>query len=56
MFSVDYNKDELPKADLYIMANVIHDHEPEKAKELLTKIHGALNPGLKSCFKTSTKS
>lgn len=43
--AVDYNKDELPKADLYIMANVIHDHEPEKAKELLTKIHGALNPG-----------
>uniref|UniRef100_A0A3P9MB83 Acetylserotonin O-methyltransferase like n=1 Tax=Oryzias latipes TaxID=8090 RepID=A0A3P9MB83_ORYLA len=41
----DFLKDDLPKADLYILARVIHDLTDEKLHILLTKIAESASPG-----------
>uniref|UniRef100_A0A672I507 Acetylserotonin O-methyltransferase-like n=1 Tax=Salarias fasciatus TaxID=181472 RepID=A0A672I507_SALFA len=41
----DFFKDELPKADLYILARILHDWPDEKVHILLGKIADACTPG-----------
>lgn len=41
----DFFKDELPKADVYILARILHDWSDEKVHILLSKIAKACNPG-----------
>uniref|UniRef100_A0A673CNA7 Acetylserotonin O-methyltransferase-like n=1 Tax=Sphaeramia orbicularis TaxID=375764 RepID=A0A673CNA7_9TELE len=41
----DFFKDELPKADLYILARILHDWPDEKVHILLKKIGDACTPG-----------
>ncbi|XP_067370924.1 probable bifunctional dTTP/UTP pyrophosphatase/methyltransferase protein isoform X1 [Channa argus] len=41
----DFFKDELPKADLYILARILHDWSDEKVHILLRKIADACTPG-----------
>ncbi|XP_047456211.1 probable bifunctional dTTP/UTP pyrophosphatase/methyltransferase protein [Mugil cephalus] len=41
----DFFKDELPKADLYILARVLHDLPDEKVHVLLSKIADTCTPG-----------
>ncbi|XP_070693881.1 probable bifunctional dTTP/UTP pyrophosphatase/methyltransferase protein isoform X2 [Pempheris klunzingeri] len=41
----DFFKDELPKADLYILARILHDWPDEKVHVLLSKIADACTPG-----------
>lgn len=41
----DFFKDELPKADLYILARILHDWPEEKVHVLLSKIAAACAPG-----------
>ncbi|KAF7666666.1 hypothetical protein LDENG_00098020 [Lucifuga dentata] len=41
----DFFKDELPKADLYILARILHDWSDEKAHVLLDKIADTCTPG-----------
>ncbi|XP_075887199.1 putative bifunctional dTTP/UTP pyrophosphatase/methyltransferase protein isoform X2 [Nelusetta ayraudi] len=41
----DFFKDDLPKADLYILARVLHDWSDEKVNILLNKIAEACTPG-----------
>ena len=41
----DFFKDQLPKADLYILARILHDWTDEKVHALLRKISDACTPG-----------
>ncbi|XP_060785774.1 probable bifunctional dTTP/UTP pyrophosphatase/methyltransferase protein isoform X1 [Neoarius graeffei] len=41
----DFFKDDIPKADLYILARILHDWSDEKVHELLSKISKACTPG-----------
>ncbi|XP_071782448.1 putative bifunctional dTTP/UTP pyrophosphatase/methyltransferase protein isoform X1 [Centroberyx gerrardi] len=41
----DFFKDKLPKADLYILARILHDWSDEKVHTLLSKISDACAPG-----------
>ncbi|XP_041807122.1 probable bifunctional dTTP/UTP pyrophosphatase/methyltransferase protein isoform X1 [Chelmon rostratus] len=41
----DFFKDELPKADLYILARILHDWPDDKVHLLLSKIATACTPG-----------
>ncbi|KAI4886079.1 hypothetical protein NFI96_030133 [Prochilodus magdalenae] len=41
----DFFKDELPKADLYILARILHDWSDDKVHELLSKLSKACTPG-----------
>lgn len=41
----DFFKDDLPKADLYILARVLHDWSDEKVNILLSKVAEACTPG-----------
>ncbi|KAI5102714.1 acetylserotonin O-methyltransferase, partial [Silurus meridionalis] len=41
----DFFKDDLPAADLYVLARIIHDWKEEKSLPLLRKIHAACNSG-----------
>ncbi|KAM9804718.1 putative bifunctional dTTP/UTP pyrophosphatase/methyltransferase protein [Neosynchiropus ocellatus] len=41
----DFFKDPLPKADLYILARVLHDWSDEKVNLLLSKVADACGPG-----------
>ncbi|CAL8320086.1 unnamed protein product [Merluccius merluccius] len=41
----DFFKDKLPKADLYILARVLHDWTDEKVHALLSKVSDACTPG-----------
>lgn len=41
----DFFKDELPKADLYVLARILHDWPDEKVHILLSKIADACTPG-----------
>lgn len=43
--SGDFFADDLPAADLFVLARVVHDWPEEKCVTLLRKIHGACNPG-----------
>lgn len=45
LWTGDFFKDELPKADLYILARVLHDWSDEKVHILLSKIADACSPG-----------
>ncbi|KAB5562019.1 hypothetical protein PHYPO_G00013150 [Pangasianodon hypophthalmus] len=42
---VDLFKEDLPAADLYVLARIIHDWKEEKSMMLLRKIHAACNSG-----------
>lgn len=44
-FSGDFFEDELPKADLYILARILHDWTDERVNFLLKKISDACRPG-----------
>ncbi|KAK7904698.1 hypothetical protein WMY93_017305 [Mugilogobius chulae] len=41
----DFFTDDLPSADLYILARIVHDWPEEKCLTLLRRIHSACNPG-----------
>ncbi|XP_058248920.1 probable bifunctional dTTP/UTP pyrophosphatase/methyltransferase protein isoform X1 [Hemibagrus wyckioides] len=41
----DFFKDDLPKADLYILARILHDWSDEKVHELLSKLSKTCTPG-----------
>ena len=41
----DFFKDRLPKADLYILARILHDWTDDKVHALLSKISDACTPG-----------
>ena len=41
----DFFNDQLPKADLYILARILHDWNDEKVHALLSKISAACTPG-----------
>ncbi|MCJ8732504.1 hypothetical protein PDJAM_G00212210 [Pangasius djambal] len=41
----DFFKDDLPKADLYILARILHDLSDEKVHELLSKLSKTCTPG-----------
>uniref|UniRef100_A0A8C6WHJ6 Acetylserotonin O-methyltransferase-like n=1 Tax=Neogobius melanostomus TaxID=47308 RepID=A0A8C6WHJ6_9GOBI len=41
----DFFKDDLPKADLYVLARILHDWSDEKVDILLEKIADTCNPG-----------
>ncbi|XP_072542276.1 probable bifunctional dTTP/UTP pyrophosphatase/methyltransferase protein isoform X2 [Salminus brasiliensis] len=41
----DFFKDDLPKADLYILARILHDWSDDKVHELLSKLSKACTPG-----------
>ncbi|XP_074514745.1 putative bifunctional dTTP/UTP pyrophosphatase/methyltransferase protein isoform X2 [Sebastes fasciatus] len=41
----DFFKDELPKADLYVLARILHDWPDEKVHILLSRIADACTPG-----------
>ncbi|XP_046701028.1 probable bifunctional dTTP/UTP pyrophosphatase/methyltransferase protein [Silurus meridionalis] len=41
----DFFKDDLPKADLYILARILHDWSDEKIHELLSKLSKTCTPG-----------
>ncbi len=41
----DFFKDELPQADLYILARILHDWTDQRSVELLTKIYQSCRPG-----------
>lgn len=41
----DFFKDDLPKADLYILARVLHDWSDEKVNILLSKVADVCAPG-----------
>ncbi|XP_010766465.1 acetylserotonin O-methyltransferase 2 [Notothenia coriiceps] len=43
--SGDFFSDEIPPADLYVLARIIHDWPEEKCVTLLKKIHGSCRPG-----------
>ncbi|XP_033967362.1 acetylserotonin O-methyltransferase 2 [Pseudochaenichthys georgianus] len=43
--SGDFFSDEIPPADLYILARIIHDWPEEKCVTLLKKIHDSCRPG-----------
>lgn len=45
----DFFKDDLPKADLYILARILHDWSDEKLDVLLSKLSKMCTPG--KCFK-----
>uniref|UniRef100_A0A8C7P762 Acetylserotonin O-methyltransferase-like n=1 Tax=Oncorhynchus mykiss TaxID=8022 RepID=A0A8C7P762_ONCMY len=49
----DFFKDELPKADVYILARILHDWSDEKVHILLSKIAKACNPGKSCCVLVS---
>lgn len=48
-FLGDFFEGEIPSADLYILARIIHDWKEEKNLKLLKKIHTACHPGEKRC-------
>lgn len=35
----------LPKADLYVMAKIVHDWNPQQIASLLSKVYASLNEG-----------
>ncbi|XP_027001244.2 acetylserotonin O-methyltransferase [Tachysurus fulvidraco] len=41
----DFFKDNLPEADLYILARILHDWTDERCVELLNKVYQACRPG-----------
>lgn len=41
----DFFKDDLPKADLYILSRILHDWSDEKIHELLSKLSKACTLG-----------
>ncbi|XP_020848580.1 acetylserotonin O-methyltransferase isoform X2 [Phascolarctos cinereus] len=41
----DFFRDPIPKADLYILARILHDWADNKCVQLLTNIHQACKPG-----------
>ncbi|XP_053352200.1 acetylserotonin O-methyltransferase [Clarias gariepinus] len=41
----DFFQDDLPEADLYILARILHDWTDERCVELLNKVHQACRPG-----------
>ncbi|KAI1899613.1 hypothetical protein AGOR_G00063590 [Albula goreensis] len=41
----DFFKDDLPKADLYILARILHDWSDEKVNELLSRLSAICSPG-----------
>ncbi|XP_060785029.1 acetylserotonin O-methyltransferase isoform X2 [Neoarius graeffei] len=41
----DFFKDELPEADLYILARILHDWTDDRCIELLNKVYQACRPG-----------
>nr|AMK49335.1 hydroxyindole-O-methyltransferase [Labeo catla] len=41
----DFFKDELPQADLYILARILHDWTDQRSVELLAKIYHSCRPG-----------
>ncbi|XP_032384744.1 acetylserotonin O-methyltransferase [Etheostoma spectabile] len=41
----DFFKDPLPKADLYILARILHDWTDERCIELLSRVYKACKPG-----------
>ncbi|KAK5857798.1 hypothetical protein PBY51_011018 [Eleginops maclovinus] len=43
--SGDFFSDEIPPADLYVLARIIHDWPEEKCVTLLKKIHDSCRPG-----------
>ncbi|XP_054830142.1 acetylserotonin O-methyltransferase-like isoform X2 [Eublepharis macularius] len=43
--AVDFFKDPVPEADLYILARILLDWDDESCMELLTKVHKACKPG-----------
>lgn len=45
----DFFEGEIPPADLYILARIIHDWKEEKNLKLLRKIHSACHSGEKTC-------
>ncbi len=45
----DFFKDDLPKAELYILARILHDWSDEKLHVLLSKLSKMCTPG--KCFK-----
>lgn len=45
----DFFSDEIPPADLYILARIIHDWPEEKCVTLLKKIHDSCRPGELKC-------
>lgn len=46
----DFFKEDLPAADLYVLARIIHDWKEEKSLTLLRKIYAACNSGTRSRF------
>lgn len=46
----DFFKDDLPKAELYILARVLHDWSDEKLNILLSKVAEACTPGKRLLF------
>ena len=45
LFLGDFFKDPLPKADMYILANVLHGMPEEKCTKLLTRVYDNLEKG-----------
>ncbi len=43
--SGDFFADPLPKADVIIMGNILHDWNEEQKKKLIQKVHASLSPG-----------
>ncbi|KAL4635717.1 acetylserotonin O-methyltransferase [Arapaima gigas] len=41
----DFFKDQLPEADLFILARILHDWTDERCVELLAKVHRSCKPG-----------
>jgi 16S rRNA G1207 methylase RsmC len=41
----DFFKDDLPRADVIIMGNILHDWDEEQKKALIAKAYAAVNPG-----------
>ncbi|KAL2081698.1 hypothetical protein ACEWY4_023551 [Coilia grayii] len=41
----DFFKDELPEANLYILARILHDWTDERSSELLDKVYRSCSPG-----------
>ena len=41
----DYEKDDLPAADLYILSAVLHKEDDESAARIIKKVQSSLQPG-----------
>lgn len=46
LYAGDFFSGEIPPADLYVLARIIHDWPEEKCLSLLKKIHDACKPGV----------